>query len=129
MRQATETQTMSGVTIRRLGDDDMPAVRRLAQLDSADVPDGDLLGAEIEGRLVAVAPIDGGRTIADPFSRTSELRALLELRAAQLRRRDTQRRPRFGGLFTRRNGRSPSPSAPSPPGAGGRLLSQPLRPY
>jgi hypothetical protein len=110
MTHTIEIQKMSGVTIRRLGATDTPAVTRLAQLDSANVPDGDLLGAEIEGTLVAVAPIQGGKTLADPFSRTSELRALLELRAAQLRGRKSQR-PRLAGLF-----------------AGRLLSSQPLRP-
>ena len=129
MRHKNEIQKMSGVTIRRLDDADLPAVSRLVQLDSAEVPDGDLLGAEIEGELVAIVPIAGGKTIADPFSRTSELRALLELRAAQLRGRDAQRHSRLGGLLARRRTPSPAPSAPSPPGAGGRLLSQPLRPY
>jgi hypothetical protein len=119
---------MAGVNIRRLGEADLPEVVRLVQLDSADVPAGELLGAEVEGKLVAVAPIDGGRTIADPFSRTSELRALLELRVAQLRGRAPERR-RSGGLFARRRSRAAGHSAPTPPGAGGRLVGQPLRPY
>jgi hypothetical protein len=128
MRHQDEIQKMSGVTIRRLDVADGPAVSRLGQLDSADVPKGELLGAEIEGQLVAIAPINGGETIADPFSRTGELRALLELRAAQLRGRKAPRRPLLGGLF-QRNGTPARPSAPTPPGASGRLLSQPLRPY
>ena len=125
MGHAIEIQKMTGVTIRRLGAADTPAVLRLAELDSKDLPDGELLGAEIEGRLVAVAPIAGGETIADPFSHTSELRALLELRAAQLRGRQP-RRSRFGGLLARRRG---TPSAPIPPAASGQLLRQELRPY
>lgn len=129
MRHQNELQKMSGVTIRRLGAADGPSVSRLVQLDSADVPKGELLGAEIEGGLVAIAPINGGETIADPFSRTGELRALLELRAAQLRGRETRRRSLLGGLFARNRTHAPTPSAPAPPGAGGRLLSQPLRPY
>ena len=129
MRHQDELQKMTGVTIRRLGDADGPAVSRLVQLDSADVPEGQLLGAEIEGELVAVTPISGGKTVADPFSRTDELRALLELRAAQLRGRETPRRSFLGGLFARSRTPAPGPTAPAPPGAGGRLLSQPLRPY
>jgi len=128
MRQESEMQRMAGVTIRRLGAADLPAVVRLVQLDSAEVPKGELLGAEVEGKLVAVAPIEGGRTVADPFSRTSELRALLELRVAQLHGRQPERR-RLGGLFARRRSRPAIPSAPTPPGAGGRLVGQPLRPY
>ena len=128
MTQHVETQRMAGITIRRLNGGDTPAVIRLVELDSRDVPKGDLLGAEVEGTLVAIAPIEGGETIADPFSRTSELRALLELRATQLRGREPERH-RFGGLLARRRNRVGIPSAPTPPGAGGRLLSQPLRPY
>ena len=121
MRQETQIQRMSGVTIRKLGQADVPAVVRLVQLDSAEVPSGELVGAYIEDQLVALAPVAGGEIIADPFSRTSELRALLELRAAQLRGRQPQRR-RFG-LFARRPARLGRPSAPTPPGA----VS--LRPY
>jgi hypothetical protein len=124
MGHEIEIQKMSGVTIRRLGAADTPTVLRLAELDSKDLPDGDLLGAEIEGRLVAVAPIAGGETIADPFSHTSELSALLELRAAQLRGRQP-RRSRLGGFLARRRGTA---SAPIPPAASGRLLRQEIRP-
>ena len=114
MAPMNEIQKMSGVTIRRLGAADTPAVLQLAELDSKDVPEGDLLGAEIEGKLVAVAAIAGGETVADPFSRTGELRALLELRVAQLRNREP-RRSRLGGLLQRRGHRG-TPTAPAPPG-------------
>jgi len=126
MKQPTERQTMTEVTIRKLTDTDTPAVLRLVQLDSADVPNGELLGAEIEGTLVAFAPISGGTTVADPFSRTSELSALLSLRAAQLRGHQPRRR-RLGGLLHRDRSQPARPSAPAPPGASDRLLSQPLR--
>ena len=77
-----------GITIRRLGEADAAAARKLAGRDSAPLPDGELLGLEVEGRLLAIQPLaDGGTVIADPFARTAELRALLELRAAQLRTR------------------------------------------
>ena len=42
-----------GITIRRLGRGDLPAAERLAQLDSRGPLEGALLGAEIDGRLVA----------------------------------------------------------------------------
>lgn len=87
----TETQ-IEGITIRRLGDRDLAAVERLAQLDSRRPPEGALLGVEIDGRLLAAISLATGESMADPFSRTGELRALLELRAAQLRRRDHGRR-------------------------------------
>jgi hypothetical protein len=119
-----QEQPMAGVTIRRLGLDDRRAVERVAELDSATAPRGELLGAEIEGRLVAAIAIESGDSLADPFSRTRELRALLELRAGQLRRREPAL-PRFV-RFRRRHARAALPS--SPPGAGGRLLSLPSRP-
>ena len=119
-----QEQPMAGVTIRRLGADDRREVERLAQLDSATPPRGELLGAEVEGRLVAAVSIESGDSVADPFSRTRELRALIELRAGQLRRREPVT-PRFA-RFRRRHARAALPS--SPPGAGGRLLSLPSRP-
>ena len=85
------------ISIRRLGDEDLAAVERLAQLESRRPPEGTLLGVEIEGRLLAAISLATGESIADPFSRSAELRALLELRAAQLRRRENGRRrlPRY----------------------------------
>jgi hypothetical protein len=121
----TEIHT-TGVNIRRLGGDDLAAVERLAQLDSRRAPEGPLLGAEIEGRLLAAISLVSGESVADPFSRTAELRALLELRAAQLRRRQNGGRP------------SPLPSgapesspalAGSPPGAVRWLLAHRPRPF
>ena len=102
-----------GIRLRGLGAGDLPELDRLAQLDSRRRPEGALLGVEIEGRLVAAISLTTGESIADPFSRTGELRALLELRAAQLRRREN-RRGRLLGLPR------PKPRAAlagSPPGA------------
>ena len=121
----TEIQPMSGVAIRSLGPEDETAVAALAELDSAAPPRGRLLGAEIEGRLVAAVAIETGEAVADPFSRSGELRALLELRAAQLRGRAA---PRTRLAWLRRQ-RTPGALPSSPPGAGGRLLSLPIRPY
>ena len=120
---ASETTLTTGIRIRHLTEADAAAVERLAQLDSADVPAGPLLGAEIEGRLLAITSLSESATVADPFSRAAELRDLLELRAAQLRHRQPRRR-RF-----RPDAERPARAtlAGSPPGAGGRLLS--LRPY
>ena len=61
-----------------------------------------MLGVEVEGRLLAAISIETGEVIADPFSRTSELRALLKLRAAQLEQ-PARPAPRRGSrLFGRR---------------------------
>ena len=75
------------IVIRRLKED-RGAVARLAQLDSRPAPSGELLGAESEGRLVAVISLTTGASVADPFTRTKEIQELLRLRVAHLRRRD-----------------------------------------
>jgi hypothetical protein len=114
-----DQQTPATMTIRRVGEADGAEVELLAQRDSARVPDGPLVGIEVEGRLVAVTSLVDGQTVADPFSRTEEPRAVLELRAAQLRRRNSRARR----VKVRLPGRSRASLAGSPPGAGGRLLT------
>jgi hypothetical protein len=108
-----------GVVIRRLAPDDSGAVKRIAQLDSSRVPEGPLLGAEVEGRVLAAISLTSGESVADPFARTEELRALLELRAAQLRRRvrHGRRLPRL------RRSKARAALAGSPPGAAGWFIA------
>jgi len=87
MARQSHNRTGSGatsVTIRRACTEDEPALRRLAHLDSTKVPDGPLLVAEVEGQLVAGVSLVTHESMADPFTRTIEIRVLLELRAAQL---------------------------------------------
>ena len=75
---------MSGVTIRPAAAADGPALTRVAALDSARVPSGDLLVAEVDGELWAALALNGGTVIADPFRPTADVVTLLERRAAQL---------------------------------------------
>jgi len=81
------------VTIRFSRDADAAALRRLAVLDSARVPDGVMLVAEVDGELRAALAADG-TAIADPFRPTAELVELLQVRLRSLgaRRRATWRR-------------------------------------
>jgi hypothetical protein len=72
------------ITVRALHEPDRPAIQRLAGLDSAEVPVGNSLGAEIDGVLVAMLSLDDGSVIADPFRPTSSATELLRLRARQL---------------------------------------------
>ena len=72
------------VTLRLATADDARRVRTLAQLDSAPAPSGPVLIAEIDGRLLAALPLDGGAPIADPFRRSAGVVQLLRMRAAQL---------------------------------------------
>ena len=75
------------VDIRRLdpAGADRESLKRLAGRDSSPAPTSDSLGAELDGRLIAAVAIDGTASIADPFAPSADVRALLELRASQLR--------------------------------------------
>lgn len=84
---AGQAETATEIELRLCRADDDAALERLAQLDGRTVPGGRLLLALVGGRVVAALPLAGGALLADPFTRTSELRPLLELRAAQLRPR------------------------------------------
>lgn len=118
----TENTTTTGITIRRLGPSDEAAIERLSQLDSNERPEAPMLGAEVEGRLLIAISIETGKSVADPFSRTDELKALVGIRVAQLKGRGPA-----GKRFRRSRGRSRGAIGSSPPGAGGKLLTLPLR--
>jgi len=80
----TPLRTAPTVLIRAARGSDGVALDRLAALDSAHVPAGDLLVAEADGSLVAALSPQSGAAIADPFRRTSDVVALLELRGRRL---------------------------------------------
>jgi hypothetical protein len=121
-RHEQATDTSGAVTIRKVNGShaDRLALERLAERDSRKTLAGDILVAEAEGTALAAISLESGEVIADPFSRTAEVRSLLELRAAQLRRRYATPRGRV-----RHNRRAAGALASSPPGAGGRLISLP----
>jgi hypothetical protein len=85
---AMTTTRDTEITIRRAGEDDAPALRRLAQLDGARLPEGDLLVAEAEGELRAALRISDRAYVADPFFPSKELVGLLDMRAKRLRREE-----------------------------------------
>ena len=99
-----------GVTIRPARSDDALALRRLAALDSSEVPPGALLVAEVSGELWAAVAVATAVTVADPFRPTTELVRLLHLRAEQLRRADARpvQRAGHGRLAPRWGRRAPS---------------------
>lgn len=96
---------LTQVAVRRFGDlaADRAALQRLAELDSTAPLDGEVIGAELEGRLVAAISLGSGVMIADPFTRTAEIRSLLKLRRAQLQASEKRLLGRL--LATRRPGR------------------------
>ena len=73
------------VLIRAARGSDGAALGRLAELDSARVPTGDLIVAEADGALVAAHSPDARKTIADPFRPTADVVRLLEVRGAMMR--------------------------------------------
>jgi hypothetical protein len=81
---STTTQDTS-ITIRLASEADEPALRRLAQLDGARLPKGELLVAEAGGELRAALRIADRAYVADPFYPSRELVALLDVRARRLR--------------------------------------------
>src|SRR3954452_15564190 len=79
-----ETTGSHQISIRLATDADNPTLLRLAALDSAPVPHGPVLVADLDGEIVAARSIERERrSIADPFRPTAEARELLELRARQ----------------------------------------------
>src|SRR3954453_10296568 len=97
-RPASGPHAPADVVIRRSTSADGPALAALSALDSAPMPFGAALVAEVSGTPRAVLPLDGGRPFGDPFVRTDELVALLQLRAAQIERDGESSRERHGRL-------------------------------
>jgi hypothetical protein len=81
----TPLSTAPTVLIRAARGSDGVALGRLAALDSANVPAGELLVAETDGALVAAHAPATGATIADPFRHTAQVVELLQLRGSLLR--------------------------------------------
>ena len=94
----TPTNLAPTVLIRAARGSDGVALERLAALDSARVPAGELLVAETDGAIVAAHAPAVGQTIADPFRRTAPVVELLELHAKRTHageRRRAVSRPRL----------------------------------
>ena len=70
--------------IRLATEDDAPALRRLAALDSRPALSGPALVGEIDGAPAAALSLTDGRVVADPFVPTAGLAVHLRLRAAGL---------------------------------------------
>jgi hypothetical protein len=72
------------LVLRIASEDDAATVRRLAQLDDAPTPSGEILLAVLDGEPVAALSLADNRVVANPFLRTADLVALLRMRAAQI---------------------------------------------
>jgi hypothetical protein len=84
------------VTIRLATRADLPAVASLAQLDSARVPRGRVLLAELRGSVVAAISLESGVLFADPFVSTAEVVKDLRAKAAEMRLADDPETGRRG---------------------------------
>jgi hypothetical protein len=71
--------------IRLLAAEDSAELAHLAELDTAKPPLQPLLGAIVNGRLIAAHSLATGESIADPFRPTAGIRSLLARQARQLR--------------------------------------------
>jgi hypothetical protein len=84
------------LVLRRAAAEDELALARLARLDSAPRPAGEMLVAEVEGKILAAVPFGGGRAIADPFQPTADLVDLLQARVELISpQRARTRRPKL----------------------------------
>lgn len=75
----------TALTIRRATDRDALALRRLAAIDSAYPPTGEVLLAEMGDELWAAVSVDTGAVVADPFRPSGDLVDLLRFRAERAR--------------------------------------------
>jgi hypothetical protein len=87
----TLSHTPATIAIRAATPADGPVLTRLAALDSAPVPFGPVLIAEVGGEARAALALRDGSVVADPFARTAELVQLLKVHAASVA--ETNERP------------------------------------
>ena len=90
---STVTQN-TPIVIRLATEADEPGLRRLAQLDGARLPEGDLLVAEAAGELRAALRVADRAYVADPFFPSKELVRMLDVRARRLRQEHLSRADR-----------------------------------
>jgi hypothetical protein len=97
------TLSQPTIIIRAATAADGPVLSRLAALDSAPVPFGPTLLAEVDGEARAALNLRDGAVVADPFARTAELVQLLKVHAATVAETDERPATRPFG-FARRLG-------------------------
>jgi hypothetical protein len=109
------TPDLSPITIRRATEDDDKALDRLARLDSRRLPAGPHLIALADDVPVAAISLSSGQTVANPFTATTPVVALLEERAAHLAGERSAASPaRHRGLHPLHAMRGLFPIAPRP---------------
>src|SRR4051794_38561760 len=81
---ARTSNISQSVTIRWALPADLPALERVAGLDSKRLPAGPLLVACVDGQIWAALSTVNGAAIADPFVPSGDLVGLLRTRSSQL---------------------------------------------
>jgi hypothetical protein len=81
---ATTSNISDNVTISWATPADLPALERVAALDSKRLPAGPMLIASVDGQIWAALSTLDGAAIADPFTQSGDLVGLLRTRASQL---------------------------------------------
>jgi hypothetical protein len=82
---AKRSNISHGVTIRWALPHDLPALERVAALDSKKLPAGPLLVAAVDGEIWAAYSVLDELAVADPFVPSGDLVGLLHTRATQVR--------------------------------------------
>ena len=98
-KRSTSSRTggYDSVAVRLARQEDEMAIHRIASLDGKKAPRGRVLVAEADREIIAALAIEGGNAVADPFRWTSDVVALMEMRAEQLAAADLVPTPAMGG--------------------------------
>lgn len=91
IRRARPADESHDIVIREARPADTGALARLARLDDAQTPDGRMVVALVNGKMVAAAGFDG-LVIVDPFMLTDAIVMLLEMRARQVKDAESRSR-------------------------------------
>jgi hypothetical protein len=94
MSTTSKNPVAEAVLMRRATAEDSARIRTLALLDNKRVPAGPFLVAEAGGEIVAARSLTTGAVVADPFRLTSDIVAMLRLRARQVSELDERRERR-----------------------------------
>ena len=94
MSTTSKNPVAEAVLMRRATTEDSARIRTLALLDNKRVPAGPFLVAEAGGEIVAARSLTTGAVVADPFRLTSDIVAMLRLRAGQVSELDERRERR-----------------------------------
>jgi acyl-coenzyme A thioesterase PaaI-like protein len=77
---------IDSLTIRMAASEDTPALRRLAELDSARPLSGGVMLAQLDGACLAAISLESGEVTANPFERTAAIVSHLRMRRYQVMR-------------------------------------------